>query len=219
MNKKIFIIILIIALFASLTVNSKEYPKNPNLYIEAANDLKKEKPGQAIAAYHFAYIFSKQEKQKEEIEKKIKSLRKNVKYQRGYGFNNDIIVEFVETTESVKSKFGIENYTSYRMFIINQNDFPIQINSIMTKINAISKEGKQYEAINATNFMGSDVKQENMLELQGKLPANQKIYSESELNLLVLFKNNFVPKKIIVDGLNKENILDNFRVDVLFIGL
>lgn len=108
MNKQILIILLLIILILSLSVSASEMPENPEDYLELAKKISEEHPEHALPFYTFAYIFSNDKQEKNEIENRIVKFRKKHDDQRGYGYNQDknVVIEFL-----LLSKKGKENYS------------------------------------------------------------------------------------------------------------
>jgi hypothetical protein len=99
------------------------------------------------------------------------------------------------------------------------NDTPIELNVHMTKYTAIPISGTQINALSSIELINENISSSKAYDLQRKTPANQKIYANSEIELLLIYERKFNPRKIIVDGILMQDNTKAIRVDGLFLGL
>lgn|GEM_PF-5295731 len=227
--KKIIIVFVTLILMLIFTNNILAINENFNKDVFNDKNIMKvpqkledeKKPVHAMGIYHFIYQNISDEDKKNQVLRNIKRLRNKTDNKYGFGLNANegVGIEIRPLTENRKADLGLKGYNVYKLFVTNMNDTPIELNVHMTKYTAIPISGTQINALSSIELINENISSSKAYDLQRKTPANQKIYANSEIELLLIYERKFNPRKIIVDGILMQDNTKAIRVDGLFLGL
>ncbi|SDM50918.1 hypothetical protein [Halarsenatibacter silvermanii] len=201
LKKRVFTLMLVFLLVLAFSVSANsELITDPQVFLENAEEnLEEGNEFEAFGDYLFAYHLLEDENKKSEIKEEISELRESTGAKHSFSMHEDkeIMGEVRPADTEKKQKYGVNDYTLYKLNILNHSGEDIELNAAMTRITGFTKRGDQYQAVNAMEIMGLDISLDNLNELQSELPANQRIYDGGSQSLLLLFEKDFEPRRLL----------------------